>query len=301
MTLRASVGTLYELGLRRGERLQLKTAYLMLDGRCQFNCLYCTHAFQSRTDQKFLSRVIWEKVQTEQITELIRTSNFKRVCIQAVSYKGYREDLRQLLKELQKTSKAISVSVRAQNMDEVAEYFELGADRVSIALDVVCEKLFSKIRGGSFHQTLKLLENSSVFFPNRISTHIIVGMGETDVEVVRLMKKMYSLGIQVALFAFMPMKGTVLHNAARPSVERYRKIQLSRYLIFTGREDLIVFNKDHTIGFKQIPDDASNALLTSGCPDCSRPYYNERPGEPLYNIHSQELLKEMELLREVKW
>jgi biotin synthase-related radical SAM superfamily protein len=25
------------------------------------------------------------------------------------------------------------------------------------------------------------------------------------------------------------------------------------------------------------------AFQTSGCPDCNRPFYNERPGGPLYN------------------
>ncbi len=28
---------------------------------------------------------------------------------------------------------------------------------------------------------------------------------------------------------------------------------------------------------------AGEAFRTSGCPDCNRPYYNERPGGPLYN------------------
>lgn len=25
------------------------------------------------------------------------------------------------------------------------------------------------------------------------------------------------------------------------------------------------------------------AFLTTGCPDCSRPYYNKRPSGPIYN------------------
>jgi biotin synthase len=26
-----------------------------------------------------------------------------------------------------------------------------------------------------------------------------------------------------------------------------------------------------------------DAFRTSGCPDCNRPFYNERPGGPMYN------------------
>lgn len=301
MIVRASVGTLYKLRSCKTLTFDLKTAYLMLDGKCQFNCLYCTHALMSKIDHKFLSRVIWEKIDAEKIIELIKSSDLKRICIQVVSYKGYREDLKDFLVELKKTAISVSVSVRPENLREISEYFELGADRIGIALDVASESLFSKIRGGSFQQTMNLLEDSSNSFPGRISTHIIVGLGETDLEIVNVIKKMYELGIQVALFAFMPMKGTALSDTKRPSVERYRKIQLARYLIFTDRADLIILHKDRIIGFKQIPADASNAFLTSGCPDCTRPYYNERPGEPLYNIHSQELLKNVDVMQEVKW
>ncbi|HEY8543023.1 MAG TPA: radical SAM protein, partial [Pseudothermotoga sp.] len=300
MILRASVGTLYKLRLRRGVTLDLETAYLMLDGKCQFNCLYCTHALTSKTNHRFLSRVIWEKISLDQIIEPIKSSDLKRICIQTVSYKGYRKDLRHLLTKIKQTNRAISISVRAENIDEVNEYFELGVDRVSIALDVASERFFTKIRGGSFQQTMKLLEDSSRSFPKKISTHIIVGLGETDRELFEVMNKMRELEIQVALFAFMPIKGTVLSNTKRPSIERYRRIQLARYLIFTNRADLIVLEGNDIVGFKQIPADAGSALLTSGCPDCSRPYYNEKPGEPLYNIHSKELLKNIDLMREVK-
>ena len=29
--------------------------------------------------------------------------------------------------------------------------------------------------------------------------------------------------------------------------------------------------------------ESGEPFLTSGCPNCNRPYYNERPGGPLYN------------------
>ena len=32
------------------------------------------------------------------------------------------------------------------------------------------------------------------------------------------------------------------------------------------------------------------AVLTSGCPGCNRPFYNERPRGPIYNYPSHELL-----------
>jgi len=40
--------------------------------------------------------------------------------------------------------------------------------------------------------------------------------------------------------------------------------------------------------------DSGEPFLTSGCPGCNRPYYNERPGGPLYNYPRQLLPEEIE-------
>ncbi|MGJ8455041.1 radical SAM protein [Pseudothermotoga sp. U03pept] len=300
MILRASVGTLCKLGMHAGSKLELSTAYLMLDGRCQFNCLYCTHALSSQSDQRFLSRVTWKEIDPDRLIESLKNSDFKRICVQTVSYKGYRKDLCDLMVLLSKINKPISVSVRPTDFEEVKGCFDLGADRVGIAIDVPTERLFTRIRGGNFRKFIELIENSSRVFEGRISTHIIVGLGETDFEIVSTMKKMYDLNVQVGLFAFTPIRGTALYGIQKPSLQRYRKIQLARYFIFSGRSDLIVLDGDWIVGFKEIPHDALKAFLTSGCPDCSRPYYSEQPGQPLYNIHSAELLSNVDLMREVK-
>lgn len=300
MILRASVGTLCKLGMHAGSKLELSTAYLMLDGRCQFNCLYCTHALSSQSDQRFLSRVTWKEIDLCRLIEPLKNSDFKRICVQTVSYKDYYKDLCDLLALLSEANKPISVSVRPTDFEEVKGYFDLGADRVGIAIDVPTERLFTKIRGGSYRKFMDLIESSSKVFAGRISTHIIVGLGETDFEIVSTMQRMYELNVQVGLFAFTPIKGTKLYGMQKPTLQRYRKIQLARYFIFSGRSDLIVLDEDWIVGFKEIPHDAIKALLTSGCPDCSRPYYSERPGQPLYNIHSPELLSNADLMREVK-
>jgi biotin synthase-related radical SAM superfamily protein len=33
----------------------------------------------------------------------------------------------------------------------------------------------------------------------------------------------------------------------------------------------------------KVPLDASQIFQTRGCPDCNRPYYNERPRGPMFN------------------
>jgi biotin synthase len=42
----------------------------------------------------------------------------------------------------------------------------------------------------------------------------------------------------------------------------------------------------------------SKAFRTSGCPDCNRPYYNEKPSGPIYNFPRELTKKEIYEVRE---
>ena len=52
----------------------------------------------------------------------------------------------------------------------------------------------------------------------------------------------------------------------------------------------MVFKDGRLVNFGLSKDDLRNIIrrgdpfMTSGCPGCNRPYYNERPSGPLYNI-----------------
>jgi biotin synthase-related radical SAM superfamily protein len=107
-----------------------------------------------------------------------------------------------------------------------------------------------------------------------------------------MIQKCVDLHILPAIFAFTPIKGTRLQNRPQPSVQTYRRIQLARYLITKN------LNSSAKIGFDEegrIKDFSmkKNALkqiietglpfLTSGCPDCNRPFYNEKLSGPIYN------------------
>ncbi len=282
---------MYKLGIRKGVVPEgLRTAYLLVDGKCQYNCLYCTHALKSSSSQELLSRVLWIETKLEELLNRLSTKDFSRICLQVVSYPNYQSDLLDILRLMRELGLPISVSVRARTIGEVKEYFELGAERIGIAIDVANEELFKKIRGGSLKELLNLIEQAAQFFPGCISTHLIVGLGETDRELVELIDRMHRIGVAVGLFAFTPVKGTQLENHPLPSIERYRKIQLARWLVLHQRAESIVFEGDWIKGFKDLPVDHESAFLTSGCPDCTRPYYNERPGQRLYNIHADALL-----------
>ena len=47
---------------------------------------------------------------------------------------------------------------------------------------------------------------------------------------------------------------------------------------------------------KQIIEEGT-PFLTSGCPDCNRPFYNERPSGPIYNYPEKTSLEEIEKIK----
>ncbi len=296
MILRASYGTLGLLGINKVRVSSQRVAYFMLDGRCVFDCAYCTHAASSNVSSEKLSRMIWKVMDPEEAVEKVNESaDVKRVCLQVVSYRDYRKNLENLIP---KFNKKVSVSVRALSLEEVMRYYELGADIVSVPLDIVNPLLYKKYRGGKLEKTLSLIEEVSKSHPKRIATHIIIGMGETEKEVVEMMDHLYQNHVIVALFAFTPIKGTELQDHKRPEIESYRRIQIARWLL----EKKMVTVKDFSFNENgEIVDfgvdiekhEYKKAFLTSGCPDCTRPFYNESPGKELYNIHDEKLVTQL--------
>ncbi len=302
MVLRASYGTLALLGYNERIVEGQQTAFFMLDGKCVFNCWFCSHARSAKTPNKFLSRVIWKEINlSEAANRAAKSPYIKRICLQVVSYPGYKKDVVKALNTFH--GKPISVSVRATSFEEVKMYFENGADMVGISIDAATEELHRKIRGGSLKKVLELLEESSSKYPGKITTHLIVGLGETEKDIVTLIDWLLKRKITIALFAFTPIKGTKLENHERPSLTSYRKIQLAHFLLKEGAIEfsMIKFNENGEIVDFEI--NLSNfdelyikrAFLTQGCPNCRRPFYNESPKGALFNVHSEELLKNVQL------
>jgi biotin synthase len=100
----------------------------------------------------------------------------------------------------------------------------------------------------------------------------------------------HRLGIEVGLFAFTPVRGTPMADRPQPPLAQYRRMQALRWLVVNNyaRMDDFDFDEDGTVaaiklsGWSTLLADGT-AFRTSGCPDCNRPFYNERPGGTVYN------------------
>jgi len=315
--IRVSLGTAFVLGLLDGKLdAQPTTVYLMTyrAGKCTANCGFCPQARDSKSNIQMLSRVSWPTFPTRKaltaLAALVKQGNIKRVCIQALNYPDVFAHLEAIVKQIKSCSSLpVSVSCQPLNKENIQLLACVGVDRLGIALDAATEALFDKLKGkgagGNYiweNQFRLLNEAIAVFGKGNVSTHVIVGLGETEQQATQIIQKCVDMTVLPALFTFTPVRGTALEAKPAPPLEVYRRVQVARYLIVSGKtrfEDMRFDAEGKIVDFgvskKGLEQIVTSGLpfRTSGCPDCNRPFYNEKPSGPMYNY--PRMLREEEI------
>lgn len=316
--IRVSSGSAMILGLMEGIiSAKPTTTYLLtcIEGKCTADCRFCSQAKSSTSRADMLSRITWPVFATREVmfklAAAVQKGKTKRVCIQAMNYPRVFEDLSALVEQIKLygIEIPISISVQPLNKEEMKKLAEAGVERIGIPLDAVTKEIFDRVKGSSagghydwdkHHDTL--LEAVEVFGKGKVSTHLIVGLGETEREMIETIQWCVDNNIYPALFSFTPIPGTAFEHNRSPIISQYRRIQLARYLIVQAetRFEKIGFNeKGDIIDLKVSQKYLKNIIrsgkpfLTSGCPNCNRPFYNEKPSGPLYNFPIQPTLREI--------
>jgi len=304
--VRVSLGSAAVLGLARCiVDAEPTTIYLLTYSRnkCLANCAFCPQARTSKSRADMLSRVTWPAFPTDEViagvTKAFRENRIRRVCIQALNYPTVMEDILSLVKNMRSLSDIpISVSCQPLGKEEMLKLAKIGVNRVSIALDGPTKEIFEKVKGSpadgpyTWETHLQTLDDAvEIFGKSSVSTHLIVGLGESEEDLVRMIQRCADNGIYPSLFAFTPVPGTLMEDCPRPSVSVYRRIQLAQYLIThsIAKYDDMTFREGQLMSFGILRKDLKKTIdtgepfRTSGCPGCNRPYYNERPGGLIYN------------------
>lgn len=304
-SIRVSLGTAIALGLIRGRMdAPPTTAYLLTPGGCHGICKFCPQASTSAGRSDLLSRITWPEFPVEQVVAAIKQAlddfpgnktdgarKFQRACIQTVRNNRARVTIGHLLDELADLL-PVSISWYPANLEEIHELFSLGADRIGIVEDCPTDSLFREIKGGSRTRIMELLKHAACMYPGRIGTHLIVGLGESEREMVQAIQEVHDFGVTVGLFAFTPVPGTPLGSESPPDPCVYRRIQVARWLIVKNlrRAEQFIFDENgRIVDWGMANEDLVSILYsgkpfeTSGCPGCNRPYYNESPGGFMYN------------------
>nr|MBC7244567.1 radical SAM protein [Chloroflexota bacterium] len=293
-----SVGTAAVIGLQHlCQADKPTTAYLMIGERCGCDCAFCTQAHSSTARSHFLSRIAWPPYPLQRVLPTVAKGfaqrTIKRCCLQVTVFPGYLRQTLSVIEQLRSLSSIpISASIVVSNLDAVRTLLACGAERVTIALDAACERVYRKTKGSDWQSRLNLLRKAADRFPDRIGTHLIAGLGETEQEMCTILQEMVDCGVTIGLFSFTPVPGTMWANRLPPPLPAYRRIQVARYLLATGAsrmEDWSFSPTGQLISYGLHPTRLRELLAnglafeTAGCPDCNRPYYNERPRKTMYN------------------
>ncbi len=294
--MRVSIGTAGVLGLIRVPMTAAPTtAYFMVGERCLMNCAYCAQAREAQSGDGALSRVTWPEFRLNSVMSSLRKAErqglIRRCCIQVTAgQESYGEVLRIVRRIRRSVSMPVSVAILPANIAQVAALIEAGVDSIGFGLDAAVERVFAAVKGPHWQHMLEIITLTAERFPGIGTVHLVVGLGETEREMVERMSWVRDLSLGIGLFAFMPVRGTQMADGEQPPLRQYRRMQAARWLILNHGARLMSFRFSrqgslqgiHLVGWRDALRDGA-AFETPGCPDCNRPFYNERPGGTMYN------------------
>jgi biotin synthase len=289
MLVRASAGTLARLGLIEFKTLEEpSTAYLLQysEKGCNARCGFCLQSRSSRREpREWLGRVSWPAVGLGELKNSWRRV-FKRICFQTVLKPGFHSEALKILGEIREvdpeTPSSLAITPVPEHVLEASR--RLGVDAVGVGLDASTPGLFEKWgKPYSWSVYWRFIEKAvRAYGAGNVYVHLIAGLGESLREIVETMLRAHGAGCRIALFAYVDPRGS-----SKAGLKHYRLAQLARFLIENGLNPEQYIDLDKEWVKRDIPlSNLLEAFYTSGCPGCNRPFYNESPRGPLYNIPS---------------
>jgi len=284
---------------------------------CRANCAYCGLARHREADRDYADRnfirVDWPAVPMAEIIDIVArdpdNSPFHRMCISMITHPRSEQDTFTVLKQWTDRIDpgAIPVSILSNpttmTREDVQKTRDLGADIFTVALDAATPEVFDRTRGKGVQSPHKwskyweILEDArEIYGPQKFGAHIIVGMGETEQEVLELVQRLVDMGGHSHMFCFFPEQGSLMDHLPATPRDQWRRVQLARYLIdYRGvRVQHMRFDDQGRVTDYGLPAgelagiiDEGVAFRTSGCPGkfrddisaCDRPYGDSPPSD----------------------
>lgn len=227
--LRTSLAAAMTLGFKNGlfyrdAKLFCINLLLTYDSGCAGNCGYCGLSMRrpgTYEDKSFI-RVEWTAYKLTDIMERIseNVDRVKRICLSMITNKRARKDTWEITKTLrQDLDIPISLLSSPTILDksDLYRFKENGADMIGIAVDCATPHLFEKIRGKTvkgphkWEKYWKYYEEAlEIFGKRKAGVHLIVGLGETEREMIETIQKAYDMGGCTHLFSFFPECNSLL-------------------------------------------------------------------------------------------
>jgi biotin synthase len=279
---------------------------------CRSDCGYCglARTRPGAYEDKSFIRVEWPLVRTDDLVDRMaaRQETMTRLCISMVTNPyAYRDtlDIADRIVAKVKAPLSILVAPPTLNRTKMESFRAAGVDMIGIGLDAVTEDLFRRIRtdvpaGGAGLSWAKYWEvvndAREIFGPWKVNVHTLVGLGETDRDLVDIFCRMRDSQIFSYLFCFNPEPDSRMADHPKSGLRRWRRIQLAKHLIetdgfdgaqfdFDSDDNLAVLDGDTDVVERSI--ESGIPFMTNGCPGaggepgCTRPYGSYRPSEPI--------------------
>ena len=289
-------------------------------GRCGFCGL--SRQRQVEPDKRTFIRVDWP---THPVDDVIARLNqngdrLQRVCVGMITHRNAFDDMNIIIRRFHTESdrpiSALIAPTLIRDLSRLGEIKEAGADIVTVAVDAATPELFDRYRGHGIggphrweHYWAAVEESVRVMGRYQAGVHLIVGLGETEREMIATIQRAQDTGAHTHLFSFFPEAGSPMERHPQPTYGHYRRVQLARYIINEeyGRYEQMTFNDaGQVMDFGVETDELiqyGEPFMTSGCPGpdgrvaCNRPFGNERPGRPIRNYAFPPEPEDVELIR----
>jgi len=279
---------------------------------CRSDCGYCglARTRPGTYEDKSFIRVEWPLVRTDELVDRMaaRQDTMTRLCISMVTHPhAYRDtlDIAGRITANVRAPLSILVAPPTLNRTKMESFRSAGVDMIGIGLDAVTEDLFRRIRtdvpaGGAGLSWAKYWEvvndAREIFGPWKVNVHTLVGLGETDRELIDIFTRLRDSQIFSYLFCFNPEPDSRMADHPKSSLRRWRRIQLAKHLIetdgfaaaqfdFDADDNLSVLDGDADVVERSV--ESGIPFMTNGCPGaggepgCTRPYGSYRPSEPI--------------------
>jgi len=312
---------------RRNSHSRGLNTLVTYDQRCVAHCAYCglNQVRDVDEDQRTFIRVPWPTYAVSEIIERLKSDGgqLRRVCVGMITHPRAFDDMNAIIRRFRtEAGRPVSALISPTAIGDprrLSATRDAGADIVTVAVDAATPELFERYRGkgvhgphdwGLFWDTLA--ESGRLFGRGKAGVHLIVGLGETEEEMIAAIQRAHDLGAHTHLFSFFPEAGTSLDGHGQPSYGQYRRVQLARYLIdremargeqmtFDAQGRIVAFGADDAVLEEAIQ--FGEPFMTSGCPGedgrvaCNRPFGNERAGRPIRNYAFEPEIEDVALIR----
>ena len=275
-------------------------------GRCGFCGL--SRQRQIAAEKRTFIRVDWPTYPLDEVIAHLNKNGkeLQRVCVGMITHRRAFDDMNAIIRRFRQESdrpiSALIAPTLVRDLSRLEEIRTAGADMIGVAIDAATPELFDRYRGQGIggphrweHYWAAVEKSVQVMGAYQVGVHLIVGLGETEQEMIAAIQRAQDMGAHTHLFSFFPEAGSPMENHPQPPYGQYRRVQLARYIINNkyGRYEQMTFNAaGQVVDFGLDAEELiqyGEPFMTSGCPGpngrvaCNRPFGNERPGQPVRN------------------